>query len=135
MALLVWDEKYSVNVAEIDAQHKRLFEMINNLFHALEESKAQEQLEPILKGFIDYAGYHFATEEKYFHEFNYPQTDEHIRAHNMYTAKIQELMKKSAGDKTSVSVELMDFVEDWLIQHVTGMDQLYSKFFNDHGLH
>jgi hemerythrin len=135
MALLVWEDKYSVGVAEIDAQHKKMFEMINNLFHALEKSKAQEQLQPIIKGFIDYAQYHFATEEKYFNEYNYPQKDEHTQAHNMYTKKINELLKQSIEDKTLTSVQLMDFVEDWWIQHVTGMDQQYAKFFNDHGLH
>ena len=135
MELVVWEDRYSVKVAEIDAQHKKMFEMINSLFHTLEESKAQEQLQPILNGFIDYANYHFATEEKYFTKFGYPQKDVHIQAHRMYTAKIQDLLKKSAEDKTLVSMQLMDFVEDWLIQHVTGMDQQYAQFFNDHGLH
>ena len=135
MELLVWEDKYSVKVAEIDAQHKKMFEMINNLFHALEQSKAQEQLQPILKGFIDYADYHFATEEKYFNQFNYPGKDVHIQAHRAYTGKVQALLKKSAEDTTLVSVQLMDFVEDWWIQHVTMMDQQYAQFFNDHGLH
>jgi hemerythrin len=135
MALLTWEDKYSVNVAEIDTQHKKMFEMINNLYQAMEESKAQNLLQPIIKGFVDYAEYHFATEEKYFNEFNYPQKDQHILAHRAYTNEIRKLLKKSAEDKTLVSMQLMDFVEDWWIQHVIGMDQRYTQFFNDHGLH
>jgi hemerythrin-like metal-binding protein len=135
MDLLAWDDKYSVKVAEIDTQHKQMFHLINNLFHAMEKSKAPEQIQPILKGFIDYADFHFTTEEKYFTQFNYPDKDAHILAHRSYSAKIQELLNESTADKVLVSTKLMDFVEDWWIQHVTGMDQKYAQFFNDHGLH
>jgi len=135
MDLLTWEDKYSVKVAEIDTQHKQMFEMINNLFRSLQEFKAPDQIQPIIKGFIDYANFHFATEEKYFTQFNYPQKDVHIQAHRMYSTRIQELLDNSTKDKVLVSTQLMDFVEDWWIQHVTGMDQKYAQFFNDHGLH
>lgn len=35
MAYLEWQEKYSVNVREIDEQHKNLVAMINDLYEGM----------------------------------------------------------------------------------------------------
>ena len=73
----VWNLQYSVHSDEIDDQHKRFFEIINELYDLLD--KKPIELEPFLiliTHLGDYAFYHFATEEGYFKIFNYAQTIE-----------------------------------------------------------
>ena len=67
---LEWEEKYSVGVVEIDNQHKRMFEIINELFEAINNKIIEEKLDKIIAKVVDYKDFHFTTEEKYFKEFN-----------------------------------------------------------------
>jgi hemerythrin-like metal-binding protein len=64
--LIVWSDELSVNIEEIDKQHKKLIDVINVLFNAMIEGKTQNIIDTIIDDLIDYAKYHFSTEEKYF---------------------------------------------------------------------
>ncbi len=48
----------------------------------------------IVNGLIGYVGIHFSTEEKYFAQFNYPETDQHIQEHKAFSAKVDDFAKK-----------------------------------------
>jgi hemerythrin len=41
MSIIQWDESFSVNVAEIDKQHQRLLEMINELYDAMRQGRGK----------------------------------------------------------------------------------------------
>lgn len=72
MALIQWDDSFSVKVAEIDQQHKRLIVMINELHDAMKQGKGKDALGKIINGLISYTATHFDTEERYFDQFEYP---------------------------------------------------------------
>ena len=65
MALITWNEQYSVNVSEMDIQHQRLFELINQLHSAMLAGKGNETMDGILHGLKEYTITHFSAEEKY----------------------------------------------------------------------
>jgi hemerythrin len=69
MALFDWKEDYSVGVASIDDQHKRLIAWINRLHEAMTAGAAGNVMEQTLADLIDYTVYHFATEEKLFAQY------------------------------------------------------------------
>ena len=77
-SVLEWREEYSVGVALIDEQHRNLFRMINELIDVINAVPTTERIAPILKGLIEYKQKHFATEEGYFHQFNFEGAEEHI---------------------------------------------------------
>jgi len=62
MPLMSWKDEYSVKVAEFDGHHKQLISMINSLDEAMRQGK--DVLEDILKKLVNYAGSHFAAEQK-----------------------------------------------------------------------
>ena len=70
MAFLDWDDSLSVNVTEIDDQHKKLIGTLNDLYDAMDDGKGNDVLGKILKELTDYTVYHFQTEENYFKKFN-----------------------------------------------------------------
>jgi hemerythrin-like metal-binding protein len=88
----------------------------------------------ILNELIEYAGYHFSTEEKYFILFNYEYADEHIGEHQKFVEKVTDLQKKYVDHEIEISFELIDFLEDWLLDHLLTTDQKYIKCFVSHGL-
>jgi hemerythrin-like metal-binding protein len=131
---LEWEEKYSVGVEEIDDQHKKMFAVINELLDAINSNTTEKHLGEIIDGLVEYKMFHFATEEKYFKEFNYEEAEEHVGKHKEFNDKLNKLKEKYPMPTVDFAFELVDFLEDWLIDHLMAMDQKYKKCFHDHGL-
>ena len=134
MSLIKWDNNYSVNVSEFDNQHQKLVEMINELNDAMREGKAKDVLGKIIDGLLDYTGVHFSNEEKYFAQFVYPDTFSHKKEHNDFVKKVTEFKQGFDNGRLMLSMEIMNFLTDWLINHIQKSDKKYSSFFNGKGL-
>lgn len=135
MSFINWETKFSVNVAEIDAEHKRLIAMINKLHDAMKIGQGKEALSAILDDMTNYAVHHFHTEEGYMEKFNYPEYSKHKQEHDDFVAKVSDFREKFERDELLLSIEVMRFLSDWLRNHIMGSDQRYSNYFNQHGLH
>lgn len=123
-----------MNVKEIDDQHKKLFNIIDEFYQASIAQRAPEKIEETFKELIDYADYHLKTEEKYFEQFNYPDKKAHTEQHDNYRKKIDEWHNNYKSDIHTSSINLMDFLQDWWTNHIVHTDKKYSDFFNKHGL-
>jgi hemerythrin len=134
MALITWGEKLSVNVGEIDRQHQILITMINDLDAAMRQGKGKDILAKILSGLLDYTKSHFSLEEKYFAQFSYSDTRSHIKEHQLFVGKVAEFQKKFENGSISLSVDIINFLSDWLKKHIMGTDKKYGPFFNEKGL-
>lgn len=130
---LEWKDEYSVGVALIDAQHQMFVGIINELYDAITTKKEKEVLDNIFKQLVSYTQFHFQTEERYFDEFGYEGAAEHKAAHKALIDQVAEL-QNSKTDIMDDPFKLMDFLEDWLIDHIIGMDKLFGPCFNEHGL-
>ena len=134
MALINWNDSFSVNVAEIDRQHQKLVSMINELNDAMRQGKGKAVLGKIVNGLISYTATHFKTEEKYFDQFGYPETDSHKKEHSAFVRKVTDFKDEFEEGKFGLSVEIMNFLSDWLQKHIKATDMKYSQFFNEKGL-
>jgi hemerythrin-like metal-binding protein len=123
-----------LGIAVIDEQHLNFVQITEDLKKYMDEGKSQEKMTEIFDRLSDYANYHFETEEKYFTEFGYENTKEHIREHKKFKEDLQSLIaRERSGDKTT-SIEIIFFLEDWLKNHVANQDRKYVDCFLDHGL-
>jgi len=134
MALIIWSDELSVNVDRIDGQHRRLVAMINDLNDAMKARKGQETLNTILEKMVAYAEEHFILEEYYFEKFGYSEAATHKIEHSQFVGKVAEFKSGFESGKLMLTIEIMDFLKDWLIRHIKGSDQKYSAFFNENGL-
>jgi len=134
MTLFEWDPKYSVKVKEIDEQHNQYLKIVKKLSESLGKENSKDVTTQILNELTDFANYHFSTEEKYFKKFNYEDAENHIKEHRNFAEKIDFIKKKHINGQEEVSFELIDYLEDWLLEHLADYDQKYSKCFNEHGL-
>jgi hemerythrin-like metal-binding protein len=132
---LEWENKYSVGVVEIDEQHKRMFSAINELLDSINNGTTEEHIGKVVGSLVEYKMFHFATEEKYFKEFNYEGAEDHISKHVEFNLKLNSLKEKYPNPTPEFAYELIDFLEDWLLNHLMVVDQKYVKCFHDHGLH
>lgn len=134
MPLFNWSDKYSVGVFMYDTQHKRLVELINELHDAMRASKARDVLGDILKGLLDYTKMHFVDEERQMATFNYPGLTAHRIEHEKLVAKVVELKAKFDGGDNTITIEVMNFLKDWLINHILVTDKKYGAYFNERGI-
>ncbi len=132
--MIQWDSSLSVNVAEIDLQHQRLVKMINELNDAMRVGKSREILGKIVGGLIGYVGVHFATEEKYFAQFAFPEAGQHVQEHRAFSAKVDDFATRFKSGELGISIDVMNFLSDWLGKHIKGTDKSYSACFNANGL-
>lgn len=136
MDFIKWDESFSVGVRIIDAQHQKLFSLINNLHNNIRRTDGEEPepLENIILELAAYVDFHFHFEEKYFEEFNYEKTEAHKEQHKFYEDKVREFNEKYKKGEEEVGEEILAFLEDWIKTHIKINDKEYTKCFNDHGL-
>ena len=128
MALMTWKEDYSVKIAQIDQQHKKLIDLINQLDDAMSQGKAKDVLGKILNDLVTYCANHFKLEEQLMQANGYPDFAEHKDKHDKMTAKVLSLKKEVAGGKRLISLDVMKFLEQWLDKHILGTDKKYGPF-------
>lgn len=134
MALIEWSNDLSVNVAEIDKQHQKLVMMLNDLHDAMKQGKGHEIIGKIITELINYSVVHFATEEKYFVQFNYPDTDSHKKEHADFVQQVSIFNDGFKKGKLMLTIDVVKFLREWLRKHIMGTDKKYTQFFNDNGL-
>lgn len=134
MAVLTWSESYAVGIREIDQQHKRLIQMINDLHDALVAERGQQALSQIVDRMADYTVYHFATEESLLKDHGYPQYGAHKHEHEAFTAKTRDLKNRLAGKRFVLTLEVIHFLRDWLSDHILVNDKKYALFLANAGV-
>ncbi len=132
--LIFWSDKYNLGVEVIDAQHKKMIEIINALYRSLQVLPDKEVLRSTIDELIQYADMHFSTEEKYFNEFKYAGKEEHTREHEAYREKVNKFSKAYYENEVMFPFEMMDFLGEWWVTHILGEDREYVDCFHQNGL-
>ena len=133
MTILRWTDALSVNINEIDQQHKQLIIMVNELNEAMRKRKAKDVLGEIIDGLINYAATHFATEEKYFDKYDYPATETHKKEHAGFVEKVIEFKLGFDEGRILLSLDVMNFLQEWLLNHIQVSDKKYCFYFAETG--
>ena len=123
-----WKPQYSVQMPEIDSQHQRLFRLAGELHAAMQQGKGRLILEQCLARLVDYTKTHFAAEEQMLRRYGYPDVAAHKVKHDKLTAHVVELQNRFRAGENTLSITLMQFLKDWLEQHIAGSDQHYSAY-------
>lgn len=134
MAFIKWSDSLSVHVGEIDEQHQKLIQLINTLHDAMLEKKGKEVLADILDQLAAYTVYHFSTEEKYMEQCNYSGLLLHKKEHDSFVGKVDSLIKDYQANKLGITIDLMNFLRDWVSHHIQVTDKKYSETFNKNGI-
>ena len=129
-----WSDNLSVQVKEIDQQHQKLIELINNLHEAMLQKQTKQVISKILDELAAYTVYHFQNEERYMEKFNYSGLLSHKIEHESFVNKVEEFQKNYEAGKLGLSMEIMAFLKDWVSNHIMGTDKKYSETFHQNGL-
>ena len=134
MDFITWNEKYSVKIQSIDEQHKKLVTIINELYSAMKNGKSREQIGKTLTDLVEYTKYHFSYEEGLLEKAGYGDLIAHKEQHVNFVAKVAEACQKYETGKLFMSIDICNFLQNWLIHHIQGTDQKYSTLLVEKGI-
>ncbi|AFN73859.1 Hemerythrin HHE cation binding region [Melioribacter roseus P3M-2] len=135
MPLFRWTDSYSVNIKSIDEQHKKLLDIINELHEAMKAGKGKEALNKIFNELVDYTRTHFSFEEKLMEKYGYSESALHKQTHQNLIKQLNELKENYEKGNTNLSINVMNFLQDWLIGHIQGSDKKYTAHLNAKGVY
>lgn len=127
MAVFEWDSSISLGIPSIDEQHKALFEWINSLDKAIMGGDGSEAIEEIIWKLVTYVTEHFNAEERLMLSCNYPGLSAHRKEHDLFVLRLREIQTNFI-DAHEMSKSILDFLSDWLVRHIRGTDQDYSRY-------
>ncbi len=134
MGFITWDNSYSVGVALIDNQHKRLINIINELHDAMGAGKGKDVLGKVLHELIQYVNTHFKTEEEHMVKYHYPDYETHRYEHEKLTDEVKRFYDDFNSGKTVLNIQIMNFLRNWLMDHIVVKDKKFGKFLNEKGV-
>lgn len=134
MALFPWDESLAVHVRELDWQHRKLVDMINDLHEAMRAGSSQKTTGDMVGRLKSYCKEHFSAEERLMERHQYPDLQTHRAEHNRFIEQVLDMeMEISEGQQVS-GVRLMGFLRDWLSNHIKGVDHKYGPYLHERGV-
>jgi hemerythrin len=128
MSLFEWRPEYGLGHDGIDAQHKRLFALANDLHSAMTEGKGKGALSETLEKLVAYTKTHFASEERLMQTHHYPDYAAHKAAHDALTSRVIEFQKEFAAGRVGMTIELLQFLKDWLRTHIGETDRKVAMY-------
>jgi hemerythrin len=121
-----WKAEYSVGIASIDAQHQKLFAIARALYEAMSAGRGKSALALILDRLVQYTAMHFAHEERLMRVYDYPNFLKHKAQHDALTKQVLAFQKDFESGKVSMTVQLLQFLKEWLENHIRVSDFEYA---------
>ncbi len=122
MAELLWDGSLSVQVDEVDEDHRRLVELFNLLQQAVAEGESAEYLGALVEELISGTQWHFRHEERLMLKYQYGALEAHRAEHNELIDSVRQLQQQLLSEGKGVSIDEIRFLEQWLTGHILGAD-------------
>ena len=129
-----WKEEYAIGIDNIDKQHKQWLNILNQLHIAYKENRHLSVMDSILQQLYDYTRYHFETEEKLLEKLNYKAKQEHKQLHASFIKKLNKLSADHTNRKATLTYELLNFLRNWLLDHIQWEDKNYALVLKQNGV-
>ena len=124
-----WEEKYSVDIEDVDRCQKKLFALFNDLVEMKDAATADvKEFTNKISEINEFAKLFFSTEEKVLRKKGYPDYQNHAKAHRQFIKSSISLRREISDDISNLTDDVIIELRNWLIDHITTMDVLYVPF-------
>ena len=132
--MLKWEEKYSVGISIIDEEHKELIRIMNAAIEAKQHDDNIDEILKLLKQLTVYTLKHFSAEEFYMVKFKYTEFQYHKEEHHDFSKKVIEYCNRVIEGDYHIANEILEYLKQWLINHIQVTDKKYVECFRKNGL-
>ncbi len=130
MGDIEWKEKYSVGIHRIDYQHRYFAELINWLNKTLPSTGDLELRRLYVKEVVQYAQFHFISEENFMQAIGYDEAEAHTKLHNQLIERLSDHVVRFQFDGEDTP-EFMRFLEEWFIEHTVNEDKKIARWYRE----
>jgi len=123
-----WTPEYSVNIPEIDREHRVLFGTVESLLQAMRAGEGKQRLGALLAEMIRYTAQHFTREEAFMAAAGFPELQAHRSQHAELSSVVLAFQQRFDRGETTMTIEVMQFLIFWLRRHTTGSDRRFGQF-------
>ncbi|TBW37224.1 bacteriohemerythrin [Siculibacillus lacustris] len=125
MPFFYWNPSFEIGIAAVDAQHRRLVDLVNALAATITDGGKLPQAEALLTDLMRYAGEHFADEERLMIGVALADAefDRHCQSHRAFETKVREIARRSDLMQADVAEEVLEFLTTWLVSHILVSDR------------
>lgn len=128
LRLMRWMDLYATGIEKIDRQHETLTDLLNALNEAFRGGRPNEVLLFRLDQLIESTHEHFTDEEALMRRKEYPDIDLHKAEHDFLLAQVAHFREEFAASKAELSDSMMDYLRDWLRDHILISDRRMARF-------
>jgi hemerythrin len=133
MEFIEWNDSLKTGIKIIDVQHRHIARLTNRLYDAMIEQNTEDIITTAIKELEEYAQYHFETEEVFMKKCEYAHSAKHILEHQGFAVQIQIFKLQLRTFNQNSIHTLLNFLRNWLINHILGTDRLYIEDFTKAG--
>jgi len=118
---------YTIFISEIDAEHRMLFRLVDELETAF-ASRTRKGRDELLDSLMSHAQSHFAHEERLMRESRYSALAWHKQQHDGARRQLKRFMKRIEGGDHEAGTELVQHLAGWLRNHVAVTDRMMAAY-------
>ena len=128
---LEWKDHYTMGIAQIDEDHKRLFKIAGRIIQTVESSNGTDKgvrlfvVREGVKYLKNYFDEHAVREEAYMQKIGYKDFEAHKRLHdefkNVQLTKFEEIIERGTCTKDEVYA-FVGLGIGWLLEHISTAD-------------
>jgi hemerythrin-like metal-binding protein len=120
----VWKPAFDLEIPVVDAEHRRFFELMNELYAAMVRGDGDKQLRATLTNLTEYAAYHFGGEEDFLASVGFPELHVQRKQHAWFLEGLEGLVLKDSD----ASRAALTFMKNWFLEHILGTDKKYAAW-------
>ena len=131
MPVIEWVDALSVNVAEIDEQHRSIIEIINEFHDVLLHGNFSElgiARDRVLKTIEEQFEVHFATEEAFMARVSFPGLEDHQKKHRAFAGQLKKYESDILKGTVILNSELLKILAGWFVDHELQEDRKFGVF-------
>lgn len=127
MSLFTWESKYDIGVTSMNEEHKKLIDLMNQLYTQNSENADKATQARTLSRLADFTKTHFQHEENYMASIHYPELKTHQLIHGDLLKKLAEHKAEFEKAGGTLTPGFFAFLRRWLGAHILGIDAKYGK--------
>ena len=127
---IAWNDNLNIGYEHVDAQHRRLFQLVNDLVVACEDGSDKVKLKNTIDFLVNYAVEHFYDEESVQVQWNFPDYLAHKKRHDDFKVTVGEIVDKynTHGSTKELSDDVNRIVVRWIFSHIQNEDKRIGEF-------
>ncbi len=128
MTLIAWNASHETGYSPMDAEHMRLAGLLNELHDDLLQGSSLTLIETEFQRIARDTASHFRHEERLMEKSSFPDSPNHLLAHQQLEAQIADLLRQIDAGEPVFTLDLVEFLRNWLLNHITTMDKKLGEY-------